>query len=121
MSDRGYRVFGPFEIPRRKDRLQVERSELREFWKTVEGAADGLAAARGCYIFGIRAGKGAKPWYVGQAKRSFKQECFAPHKLVHYNGQISGSKGTPILLLLRAHDARRKVREDAGARGGRLG
>lgn len=103
MPDRKYDVFGPFEIPRTENRQRVDRTSLRSFWQEVEAQPpknEGLASASGCYIFGIRAGKGAKPWYVGQATRTFRQECFTPHKLVHYNGVLTGRTGTPILFLL---------------------
>ena len=31
---------------------------------------------------------------------SFRQECFTPHKLNHYNSVIGDRKGTPILFLV---------------------
>ena len=103
MPDRRYDVFGPFEIPRTNSRRRVDRSSLRDFWNELEALRpknEGLASASGCYIFGIRAGKGAKPWYVGQATRTFRQECFTPHKLVRYNEVLTERKGTPLLFLL---------------------
>ena len=74
----------------------------RLFWnEEVEENDPGLANASGCYIFGIRAGKGATPWYVGQAKNTFQDECFTDSKLLRYNKVLAGGeKGTPILLLL---------------------
>ena len=94
---------GPFEVPRRDGGPRVDKRQLKGFWKEVEAADkanEGLADASGCYIFGIRAGRGAKPWYVGQAKTAFRKECFASHKLVHYNEILLKRKGTPILFLL---------------------
>ena len=37
---------------------------------------------------------------MGQAKVSFRQECFTKHKLNHYNSVIGVRKGTPILFLV---------------------
>ena len=100
---RRYEVFGPFEIPRTANLRRIDENSLRVFWNELEklrAKNKGLASASGCYIFGIRAGKGAKPWYVGQAKKTFKQECFTDHKLVRYNRVLTERKGTPILFLL---------------------
>ena len=57
--------------------------------------------ARGCYIFGVKAGRGITPWYVGQSKTGFKNECFATTKINHYHDVINvTSRGTPVLILL---------------------
>lgn len=94
----------PFlEIPRKKNGfVEGQRKELNRFWETVdEQIKAGLSNAVGCYIFAIRAGKGALPWYIGKAeKQSFQKECFTTHKLYHYNNIIADRKGTPLLLLL---------------------
>ena len=96
-----YGVFGPFKVPRRDSRRIVTPRQLRDFWEGVGEKHPGLPDASGCYIFGIRAGGGATPWYVGQAKKTFRQECFTPHKLLRYNeALVNLNKGTPILLFL---------------------
>ena len=100
MAERRYWVYGPFVIPRSGDGSEVDRNRLQQFWEEVEASDWGLSLASGCYVFGMRAPRGAKPWYVGQAKVSFKQECFTTHKLNHYNRVIGGRKGTPILFLV---------------------
>ena len=100
MPPRNYRVYGPLDIPRTDDLRQVDRKRLSGFWKNANDAASELATATGCYIFGIRAGKGARPWYVGQAKKSFKNECFTPHKLLYYNTAVLKRQGTPIMFLV---------------------
>ena len=100
VAERRYWVYGPFEIPRIADRSEVDGAGLSGFWKEVETRDVGLAMASGCYVFGIRAAKGATPWYVGQAKVSFRQECFTRHKLNHYNSVIAHRTGTPILFLV---------------------
>ncbi len=102
-NERKYEVFGPFEIPRTASLRRVDKNSLNDFWNELEDRRaknEGLASASGCYVFGIRAGKGAKPWYVGQATKTFKQECFTKHKLYHYNEVLTERKGTPILFLL---------------------
>ena len=97
-----YDVFGPFEVPRNHGGRVAAARARRLFWnEEVEEDEPGLSTASGCYIFGIRAGTGATPWYVGQAKNTFKGECFMPDKLNHYNGILAEYQtGTPILLLL---------------------
>ena len=101
MVRRRYGVFGPFKVPRDDGGRVADSGQLRDFWGKVGKNDPGLPDASGCYIFGIRASKGAKPWYVGQAKQAFRNECFTYHKLHHYNKVLADrKKGTPILLLL---------------------
>ena len=73
MPERNYGLFGPFEIPRVANG-RVDQRMLGNFWEKAEAGCPGLAKASGCYIFGIRAAKGARPWYVGQAKKAFKRD-----------------------------------------------
>ena len=115
--ERRYWVYGPFDIPRIADRSEVDRAWLKWFWDDVDARVSGLAMASGCYVFGMRAGKGATPWYVGQAKVSFKQECFTPHKLDHYNSVIGFWTGTPFLFLVaRATPVRGNFKNRLGRR-----
>ena len=101
MVKRKYGVFGPFEVPRHDGGRVVASGQLQDFWEEVGKNHPGLPDASGCYIFGIRAGKGATPWYVGQAKKAFREECFTYHKLHRYNEVLVDlKKGTPILLFL---------------------
>lgn len=101
MNVKKYGVFGPFDVPRHDDKCVPAPKYRRVFWREVEKNDPGLPNARGCYIFGVRASKGAKPWYVGQTKKSFQSECFESHKLLHYNEALAGyRKGTPVLLFL---------------------
>ena len=98
-----YQPFGPFEVPRRNgiiDTTQVKRGS--DFWNGIEEHQKGLSTAHGCYVFSIRAGKGIKPWYIGQAKgkNGFLQEVLTDHKLKHYNDVVAAQKGTPIIQLL---------------------
>ena len=100
MAERRFWVYGPFEIPRSQDLLEVDKGGLRGLWEQVEYAEFGLAVASGCYVFRMRATSGSRPWYVGQAKVSFRQECFTRHKLNHYNSVIEAKRGIPILFLV---------------------
>ena len=114
-----YGVFGPLTIPRTR-RGGIDDDKLKDFWKQVgEKFAQGLAKASGCYIFGTRAGKGAMPWYVGKATKTFLQECFTDRNLRKYDKVLVERKGTPILFLLarRTPGGRfRKVLHDQEAR-----
>lgn len=77
----------------------ITDDNVREFWEQNKDIAD----ARGCYVFGIRAGKGLTPAYVGKATKSFKQEVFAHHKLTRYQQFLADyQKGTPILFFIVA-------------------
>lgn len=92
-----------FAVPRtEKGLVTTDKKRQAEFWEEVdEFTGDKLSGGIGCYIFAIRAGKGIRPWYVGLAeKQSFRKECFAAHKINHYNNACAGRKGTPVLFLV---------------------
>lgn len=94
-------VDGPREVPfyKGKGGRTITDDDVREFW---ERNAE-LGKRRGCYVFGIRAGKGFTPGYVGQATRSFKGEVFTHHKLTRYQQFLADrAKGTPVLFFLLA-------------------
>jgi hypothetical protein len=95
-----FEPFGPFEMP--VSGVQIDRNREREFWQDVESSQAGLSNAVGCYIFGIKAGRGIRPWYVGKSeKTSFRREAWTSHKLLVYlDGLQSLRKGTPVLFLL---------------------
>ncbi|MBM4038681.1 MAG: hypothetical protein FJ290_09215 [Planctomycetes bacterium] len=80
----------------------VERSAAkRRFRADADRDEPGLPWAIGCYVFGTRAGRGIKPWYVGLASsQPFQTECFALHKITIYDRAVAGRKGNPILFLL---------------------
>lgn len=93
-----YMLYGPFELPRQNRQIDVDPASIKDFWRIVDGADNGLAGACGCYVFAIRAGKGATPWYVGKAeKQSFKSECITPHKMKIYDEVLASGKGTPLM------------------------
>nr|WP_286775545.1 hypothetical protein [[Pseudomonas] sp. BICA1-14] len=82
--------------------IAADKSSLQSFWARVDSLFEESASAGvGCYVFSIRAGKGALPWYVGLAeKQSLRKECFTPHKINHYNNAIAARKGTPLLTII---------------------
>jgi hypothetical protein len=95
-----YQVFGPFKMP--KNGRLVDKHAYAEFWAKIEDLNPGLPNAVGCYIFAIRAAKGALPWYVGKTeKNSFRGETWSTHKLSLYNEAFNfREKGTGLLYLI---------------------
>lgn len=94
-----FSVHGPFEIPIYEGQAArlIRADEGREFFSRHHA----LAQAAGCYVFGMRAGKGITPFYVGKATRTFAQECFSPDKLNRYNEVlVNYSRGSPVLFLV---------------------
>jgi hypothetical protein len=74
-----FEVHGPFEVPvyQGKNGWIVRTEEGVAFFKTHAT----YKARRGCYLFGMRAGRGVTPTYVGKATKTFGQECFTADKL----------------------------------------
>lgn len=101
-------IDGPYKIPferRRGGRVLLHK----EFWKQSDDLED-LGSERGCYVFAVRAGRGARPIYVGKATKSFKQECLNPankHKFA--DGLADYQKGTPVLYFVRHPPQRGKT------------
>jgi hypothetical protein len=96
---REFEVFGPSEVPveRRKQWRTIAQRELAAFWSDNSTIGDAV----GCYMFGIRTGGGIRPYYVGKATKSFRQECFTPHKLNHYNRAMADYRsGTPVMFFV---------------------
>jgi hypothetical protein len=105
-----YTIHGPFKMTKSKSGL-VDKSNRakKEFWDKVEKTEPCLPSSSGCYLFAIRAGKGIKPWYVGVASRQpFRNECFAPHKIIIYDEALVGKKGTPLLFFVAKRTKRGK-------------
>jgi len=90
---------GPYKIATTKQKVgrTISKTNISQFWSV--GAA--LAKSAGCYVFGVRAGKGITPLYVGKATKGFAQETFAADKLNKYHHGLSQYKrGTPVLFFL---------------------
>lgn len=81
----------------------ITGDNVGEFWESNPD----LAESRGCYVFGIKAGRGYTPAYVGKATKTFRQEVFAAHKLAKYQQFLADyRKGTPILFFVVAPSKR---------------
>jgi hypothetical protein len=95
-------VVGPFELTRhgKKTKLLTKQS-LKDLKSDLEGRKRGLSRACGCYVFAIRAGKGWKPYYVGQAcKLTIPDEALNASNINKYNQVCSEGKGTPVIFAL---------------------
>jgi len=96
-----FEVHGPFDVP-------VYQGKNGRIVRVEEGDAlfkshATLKARRGCYVFGMRAGKGITPTYVGKATKTFGQECFTAHKLGKCNQTlVDYQKGTLVIFFLVA-------------------
>jgi len=98
-------VEGPFEIPiyRRSAGRIVRAQEGNAFFK----AHSHLSGRRGCYVVGMRAGRGVTPTYVGKATKTFKQECFEPHKLGKLDETlVEYDRGTLVVFFIIAPTGR---------------
>jgi len=96
-----FAVQGPFEVPcyQGKAARTFTDDNVKDFWRKHSQSG----SQRGCYVFGIRAGKGWTPGYVGKATKSFKQEVFAHHKLTRYQQFLADYlKGTPVVFFIIA-------------------
>lgn len=94
-----FSVQGPFEVPyyQGKAGRTITADNVKEFWQKHSS----LSNRHGCYVFGIRAGKGWTPAYVGKATKGFKREVFSPHKLSRYQQFLADYlKGTPIIFFV---------------------
>lgn len=94
-------IDGPYTVPFYKGRggRTITDDGVREFWSSNPE----IGKRRGCYVFGIRAGMGFTPGYVGQATKSFKSEVFQHHKLTRYQQFLADrAKGTPVLFFVVA-------------------
>lgn len=92
-----FRTFGGFKIERNKHLVAHDKKDRDDFWANVEEVRPGLSESCGCYIFVIK----NRVWYVGMAeKQTFKEECFALHKITQYNEALRVSPGIPKLLFL---------------------
>lgn len=92
-------IKGPFPIPvykGKKGRI-VRSEEGDEFFKHHPS----LKSRRGCYVFGMRAGGGITPTYVGKATKGFGQECFKAHKLSKCNETlVDYERGTLVVFFI---------------------
>ena len=96
-----FSVVGPCSVPvyRGAAGKTITSDQAEAFWEEHED----LENQRGCYVFGMRAGRGMTPAYVGLATKSFGREVFTPHKLTKYHKcLVDYRRGTPVLFFLVA-------------------
>jgi len=94
-------IVGPFKIERYTHKSLITNDSVVALKKIIEAEEEGLSQACGCYVFGIRAGKGMTPYYAGQSlRRSIFKESMNHANITKYNVVLASTKGTPILFLL---------------------
>jgi hypothetical protein len=101
-----FSVEGPFQVPTYDGKVArvIDEDSFSRFWERIEIADD-----RGCYVFGIRAGRGIKPIYVGRATKTFRQEVFTSHKLWKYQQCLADTKkGIPVMFFVVSPSSRGK-------------
>lgn len=96
-----YEVQGPLLVPVTKNPggRVPDMESILDLWQN-DSAWRAIAKKKGCYVFALKAAKGYKPIYVGKATRSFKQECFAPHKQVKLLNALSLQQRGHLYLFL---------------------
>lgn len=93
-----FTVLGPFIVPTKsgKGGKSINTTALNTFWTEAD-----CGAKAGCYIFGIRFGRGTVPYYAGRTAKTLKSECFQSHKLAKYHNALTTvAKGTPVMFFL---------------------
>jgi len=105
-------IVGPIPIPFQTQGTgsakHISNDNVKEFWTSAEALS--ISEKQGCYVFALKAAKGFRPWYIGKATKSMKQECLHHHKLAHYNDVLfKGNKGTPVMFFVVLGGAKKKV------------
>lgn len=94
-----FTTHGPFVVPTIKlaGGRSITKAEICAFWEKNPD----YKGCVGCYVFGMRAGKGITPLYVGKATKNFGQEAFAHHKLSKYLPALTSyRRGTPVIFFV---------------------
>lgn len=94
-----FSCHGPFLVPTTKKKVgkEISKKNVEEFWTENNAYKNAV----GCYIFGMRAGRGITPVYVGKATKGFVQEIFSADKLNKYRSALSDyMRGNPVLFFL---------------------
>ena len=107
-----FEVVGPFPVPTRRTRSGsrvVDEGALGAFWQEAR-----CGERPGCYVFAIRHGRGALPYYAGRTYGRFDNECFEDHKLRKYDNVLADIlRGTPLMFFLVHNLARGRVNRTA--------
>jgi hypothetical protein len=100
-----FSVHGPFEVPRHNGLVDTSATAKKTFWHAVESKSPSLSSACGCYIFVVKARRGALPWYVGlTTRRTFKAEALGAHQINHYNPALVKKVGVKAQLFFLAKE-----------------
>ena len=93
-----FEVEGPFKVPMEPGNgTKMIAEDIAPFWSEFSR----IRNRKGCYVFALRAGQGFTPLYVGKTTKTFEGECFADHKLKHYNYALRKyNKGTPVMFFV---------------------
>lgn len=92
-------VRGPYVIKRYGPNKLITDESLKDLKAVIEDS--NLIKGCGCYVFAIRASKGYKPWYVGQASKSkLLDEAMNSQNREKYNKVTAENSGKPVLFLL---------------------
>jgi hypothetical protein len=87
----------------------VDRTRLGAFWAEYD-----CGDRTGCYVFGIRTGRGTLPYYAGRTTNSFENECFTADKLTKYHYVLMDvARGTPVMYFAVLDRARGRRNETA--------
>ena len=98
-----FSIHGPFDLPRENGLIDSSAHSKRVFWKQVEECVPGLSDACGCYVFVLKAGRGALPWYVGLTqKNTFRGEAIGSHQVSHYDRALAGKTRSKAQLFFIA-------------------
>jgi hypothetical protein len=96
-----FQIAGPREINTYKGRAArtITDDDVRAFWSANED----IAFRRGCYVFGMRSGRGLTPAYVGKTTRNFHREALADNKVKRYQRVLANyRRGRPVLFFVLA-------------------
>lgn len=86
----------PWKLKYRKKRIDTDA--LVDFWDEI-----GTAQRKGVYVFGVRAGRGWRPLYVGRTKKQTFKKRIGQHANTggRFNRILKDvTKGTPWLFLI---------------------
>jgi hypothetical protein len=94
-------VLGPFAIEptKAKSARRIEKDQ-KAFWEAHPEASN-IAGRIGCYVFGIQAGRGIRPVYIGKTTKSFVGEVFGSHQRDYYNAELASiTRGKPVMFFV---------------------
>jgi hypothetical protein len=107
-----FTVLGPVAIPTivgRSGGRSVDRAGLANFWEATD-----CGRRVGCYVFGIRSGRGTLPYYAGRTTNAFENECFTADKLMKYHYVLTDiARGTPVMFFAVLDTIRGRPSESA--------